>query len=203
MPLLPLSLFGDPVLRRKGDRILFFDTDLGKLFADMVETMRAERGIGLAAQQIGRALQFFVVDVRPDKGGDPDFTWTYDGKPAPLDLFMPLAVANAEVTILPDDEWLYEEGCLSFPGLRGEIARREKVRMRFQDLKGEAHEIVCDGLFARCIQHENDHCQGVLFIDRMEPKDLARIRSKLVQLKRDTEAEIKERKKAAKAGKKA
>ena len=111
---------------------------------------------------------------------------------------MPLAVANAEVEILPDDEWLYEEGCLSFPGLRGEVARQEKVRMKFLDLKGDAHEIVCDGLFARCIQHEHDHCQGVLFIDRMEARDLAKIRNKVVQLKRDTEAEIKERKKAAK-----
>ena len=197
MALLPLSLFGDPVLRKKGDRIRNFDADLAILFADMTETMRDERGIGLAAPQIGRSLQFFAIDVRPDKG-DPDFTWTYDGKAVPLDDFMPLAVANADVKILPDDEWLYEEGCLSFPGLRGEVARREKVRMTFADLKGRPHEIVCDGLFARCIQHEHDHCQGVLFIDRMEARDLAKIRNKVVQLKRETEAAIKERKKAAK-----
>lgn len=197
MALLPLSLFGDPVLRKKGVRIEKFDTELAAYFADMVETMREERGIGLASQQVGRALQFFVMDVRPDKG-EPDFTWTYDGKAAPLELFMPLAVANAQVEILPDDEWLYEEGCLSFPGLRGEVARQEKVRMKFQDLKGDPHEIVCDGLFARCIQHEHDHCQGVLFIDRMESRDLAKIRNKVVKLKRETEDEIKARKKAAK-----
>lgn len=200
MSLLPLSLFGDPVLRTKGARIEQFDAALAALAADMVETMRAERGIGLAAQQVGRALQFFVVDLRGDKGEKPDFTWTYDGKAgAPLDTFMPLSAANAELEILPDDEWLYEEGCLSFPGLRGEVARREKVRLRYRDLSGAPHEIVCDGLFARCLQHEHDHCQGVLFIDRMEPRDLARIRNKVVQLKRDTEAEIKARKKAAKS----
>lgn len=199
MSLLPISYFGDPVLRTKGARIESFDAELARFADDMVETMRDERGIGLAAQQVGRALQFFVVDLRSDKGEAPDFTWSYDGKPgAPLDSFMPLAVANASLEILPDDEWLYEEGCLSFPGLRGEVARQEKVRLKYQDLKGVAHEIVCDGLFARCLQHEHDHCQGVLFIDRMEPRDLARIRNKVVQLKRDTEAELKARKKASK-----
>ncbi len=203
MPLLPISYFGDPVLRTKGERVENFDAELARFSADMLETMRDARGIGLAAQQVGRALQFFVADLRPEKGAEPpDFTWSFDGKPgAPLDTFMPLCAANAQLEILPDDEWLYEEGCLSFPGLRGEVARREKVRMRYQDLSGATHEIVCDGLFARCLQHEHDHCQGVLFIDRMEPRDLARIRNKVVQLKRDTEAEIKARKKAAKESK--
>lgn len=193
MPTLPVSYFGDPVLRAKGAPVEQFDPALATLAADMLETMKAERGIGLAAPQIGRSLQFFVMEMRPDKPDvEIDFTWTYDGKPgAPLDTFMPLVAANARVEILPDDEWLYEEGCLSFPGLRGEVARREKVRMNYQDLAGVSHEIVCDGLFARCIQHEHDHCQGVLFIDRMEPRDLARIRNKVVVLKRVTEAEIK------------
>jgi peptide deformylase len=201
MSLLPVSYFGDPVLRTKGAKVAQFDADLAKLAEDMVETMRAERGIGLAAPQIGLALQFFVMDLRSDKDIEVDFTWKYDGKAAPLDSFMPLFVANAEVEILPDDEWLYEEGCLSFPGLRGEVARREKIRMKFSDIHGKPHELVCDGLFARCIQHEHDHCQGVLFIDRMEPADLAKIRNKVVILKRETEAAIKERKKAGKDAK--
>jgi peptide deformylase len=202
MSLLPVSYFGDPVLRTKGAKVEKFDADLAKLAEDMFETMKDERGIGLAAQQVGLALQFFVMDLRPGKDVEIDFTWTYDGKAAPLESFMPISVANAAVEILPDDEWLYEEGCLSFPGLRGEVARQEKVRMKFQDIHGKAHELVCDGLFARCIQHEHDHCQGVLFIDRMEAADLAKIRNKVVILKRETEAAVKERKKAEKEAKK-
>ena len=199
MPLLPVSYFGDPVLRAKGARIERFDAELATLAADMIETMKEERGIGIAAPQIGRSLQFFVMDLRPDKPDtEIDFTWSLDGKEGvPLDTFMPMHVANAEVEILPDDEWLYEEGCLSFPGLRGEVARREKVRMKYRDLSGAPHELVCDGLFARCVQHEHDHCQGVLFIDRMEPRDLARIRNKVVALKRDTEAALKASRKKA------
>lgn len=199
MSLLPVSYFGDPVLRTKGARIEKFDAELAAFAADMVETMKHERGIGLAAPQVGRALQFFVMEMRPDKPDvEIDFTWTLDGKAGvPLDTFMPMFVANAEVEILPDDEWLYEEGCLSFPGLRGEVARQEKVRMKYQDATGIPHVLECDGLFARCIQHEHDHCQGVLFIDRMEPRDLSRIRNKVVALKRETEAELKARKKNA------
>src|SRR6478609_8375393 len=148
MSLLPVSYFGDPVLRTKGAKVDKFDAELAKLAEDMFETMKDERGIGLAAQQVGLARQFFVMDLRPGKDVEIDFTWTYDGKAgAPLDTFMPISVANAEVEILPDDEWLYEEGCLSFPGLRGEVARQEKVRMKFQDIHGKPHELICDGLF--------------------------------------------------------
>lgn len=190
--LLPICKFGDPVLREKGAVVTTFDTALARLAEDMVETMHAAKGIGLAAQQIGRALQFLVIDLRVKDDEKPDFQFTFDGKTVPLELIMPLAVANPEVEILPDDEWLYEEGCLSFPGLTGEVARREKVRLRYDDLRGARHEIVCDGIFARCIQHEFDHCQGVLFIDRMEKADLLKIQTKVKQLKRETQTRLKE-----------
>ncbi|MDR2862519.1 MAG: peptide deformylase [Puniceicoccales bacterium] len=190
--LLPIRKFGDPVLRQKGDRVTAFDSTLTKLSVDMLETMYAAKGIGLAAQQIGKALQFFVVDIRTKSGADSEYEFTLDGKTVPVDILMPLAVANPEVEILPDDEWLYSEGCLSFPGLTGSVVRREKARLRYQDLQGVPHEIVCDGLFARCVQHEFDHCQGVLFIDRMEKADLLKIQTKVKQLKRETLARIKE-----------
>lgn len=190
--LLPICKFGDPVLREKGAPVTEFNPALGTLAGDMVETMHAARGIGLAAPQIGKSMQFFVIDLAVKTGETPDFSWTLDGKPVPLEIMMPLAVANPELEILPDDEWLYEEGCLSFPNLTGEVARREKVRLRYRDLKGIAHEIVCDGIFARCIQHEYDHCQGILFIDRMEKADLEKIKTKVKQLKRDTQAYLKE-----------
>jgi peptide deformylase len=190
--LLPICKFGTPVLRQKGEPVTTFDPALSELAANMLETMRAAHGIGLAAQQVGKALQFFVIDLTGKPGSPPEFSATLDGKSVLPDLLMPLAAANPEVEILPDDEWLYEEGCLSFPGLTGDVARCEKVRLRYHDLKGERHEIVCDGLFARCIQHEFDHCQGVLFIDRMEKPDLMKIQTKVKQLKRETQARLRE-----------
>jgi peptide deformylase len=190
--LLPICKFGNPVLRQKGEPVTTFDASLEKLAADMLDTMRAARGIGLAAQQIGKALQFFVVDLQIKPGEKLAFDYTFDGKHIPPELLFPLSVANPELEILPDDEWLYSEGCLSFPGLNGDVARQEKARLRYQDSKGVSHEIVCDGLFARCLQHEFDHCQGVLFIDRMEKKDLLKIQTKVKQLKRETLAWLKE-----------
>ncbi|MDR2429791.1 MAG: peptide deformylase [Puniceicoccales bacterium] len=190
---LPIRKFGDPVLRRKGAPVTVFDEALAAFAADMVETMRAAKGIGLAAQQVGRAMQFFVVELKAPDEGPVEFGFTLDGREVPLALLMPLAVANARVEILPDEEWLYAEGCLSFPKLNGEVARRERVRMSYQDLSGAGHEIVCDGLFARCIQHEHDHCQGVLFIDRMEKPDLLKIQARVKQLKRETLRALRER----------
>ena len=190
--LLPICKFGTPVLREKGSPVEAFGASLTKLAADMVETMRAARGIGLAAQQVGLAMQFFVVDLgaSPGEKTDVPFSFTVDGQTMPLGLFMPLVVANPVLEILPDDEWLYSEGCLSFPGLSGNVARCEKVRLQYQDLQGAPHELVCDGLLARCIQHEFDHCQGVLFIDRMEKADLLKIQTKVKQLKRATQAHL-------------
>ena len=190
--LLPICKFGTPVLREKGSPVEAFGASLTKLAADMVETMSAARGIGLAAQQVGLAMQFFVVDLgaSPGEKTDVPFSFTVDGQTMPLGLFMPLVVANPVLEILPDDEWLYSEGCLSFPGLSGNVARCEKVRLQYQDLQGAPHELVCDGLLARCIQHEFDHCQGVLFIDRMEKADLLKIQTKVKQLKRATQAHL-------------
>jgi peptide deformylase len=190
--LLPICKFGTPVLRRKGDPVTVFDATLEKLATDMLETMHDARGIGLAAQQIGKALQFFVIDFKFKPGEELPFTFTLDGKTLPPELLFPLAIANPDVEILPDDEWLSSEGCLSFPTLNGEVARREKVRLRYQDTRAVAHELVCDGLLARCIQHEFDHCQGILFIDRMEKKDLLKIQTKVKKLKRETLTRIKE-----------
>jgi peptide deformylase len=165
--------YNDPILRRKGDKITVFDAALAELAAEMVTTMHAAGGIGLAAQQIGRALQLCVVDLRP---AEVDFTWELDGAKPPLELFMPLAIVNPDISIgHGTDEYLYEEGCLSFPDIRGEIARPDAITVKFQDEHGTPHTLRCDGLLARCIQHEADHLNGVLFIDRMEKK----IRSKL------------------------
>jgi peptide deformylase len=160
-----------------------FDAALAALADDMVATMHAAEGIGLAAQQVGRALQFCVVDLRDAKR---DFAWELDGARPPLELFMPLALANPAVTPLPSDETLYEEGCLSFPGIRGDVARPDAARVEFQDLQGLPHTLVCTGLLARCIQHEADHLNGVLFIDRMDKKTRAGIEDAVKALAKET-----------------
>jgi peptide deformylase len=158
--------YNDPILRKKGARLTAFDADVAQLVADMLATMRAAAGIGLAAQQIGRALQLCVIDLREV---EPDFKWELDGARPPLDLIMPLALANPEITVARGtDSYLYEEGCLSFPSIRGDIERPDAITVKFHDERGVPHVLSCDGLFARCIQHEADHLNGVLFIDRMK-----------------------------------
>lgn len=145
-----------------------FDAFLHQLSADMIATMHEAQGIGLAAQQIGRALQVCVVDLRK---AEIDFTWELDGAKPPLDLFMPLTLTNPDLTVeRGTDDYLYEEGCLSFPKIRGDVARPDAITVKFQDEHGVAHVLRCDGLLSRCIQHEADHLNGILFIDRMEKK---------------------------------
>lgn len=157
--------YNAPVLRQKGEAVVAFDAALSKLAADMVETMHAAHGIGLAAQQIGRALQLCVLDLRET---DRDFSWELDGAQPPLELIMPMVMANPKVELLPSAKTTYEEGCLSFPEIRGDVARPDLIRATFQDAQGTPHTLVCNGLFSRCVQHEADHLNGTLFIDRMD-----------------------------------
>lgn len=160
--------YGDPILRRKGERITKFDKALAQLAAEMVDTMHQAAGIGLAAQQIGRAIQLCVVDLRRTEA---EFTWELDGAKPPLEVFMPMTIVNPELSVTRGTaEDVYEEGCLSFPNIRGDVVRPEVITVKYQDEHGMPHTLHCDGLLARCIQHEADHLNGVLFIDRMEKK---------------------------------
>jgi peptide deformylase len=174
----------DPILRRKGDKITMFDAFLRELSAEMIATMHEANGIGLAAQQIGRALQLCVIDLRK---AQVDFTWELDGAKPPLDLFMPLTIVNPELSVARNtDEYLYEEGCLSFPNIRGDVARPDEITVKFQDENGVPHVLRCDGLLARCIQHEADHLNGILFIDRMDKKVRAAIEPEIRALAKTT-----------------
>ncbi|MCR5183410.1 MAG: peptide deformylase [Opitutales bacterium] len=182
----PIVPYGAQILRKKGEAVVDFDDKLQKLADDMIETMHDADGIGLAAQQIGLALQFFVVDVQPGENESQDFKLELDGRPVPAKLVMPMVVANAKIELLDDEEWLCREGCLSFPGIRGEVVRCENIRMHFQDVAGTPHVLEATGMLARCCQHENDHCQGIVFVDRMEARDRLKNAVKLKILKRDT-----------------
>jgi peptide deformylase len=184
MAVLPIINYGDPVLRARGEPVRAFDGELARFAREMVETMRAASGIGLAAPQVGRSLQLFVLDT--SHNSEP---LEFDGRPVTdPSALMPMALANAEVTILPGESETVDEGCLSFPGVRGHVDRVERVAVDFRDLTGAPHRLVATGLLARCIQHEHDHCQGVLFIDRMSPGHRMRAEPKIRRLLRETQA---------------
>ncbi len=181
---LRVTLYGEPILREAGAPITEFNDELKQLAKDMFETMYDEEGIGLAAQQIDQALQLCVVDVRPPKGADPSFNYSFDGKQPPLDLIMPMAIINPKISIIDATEDVYEEGCLSFPGVNGKVIRPIGVRCEFQDVDGHPHVLEADGLLGRCILHEVDHLNGVLFIDKMNKRDLMKNEAKIKKLRR-------------------
>lgn len=181
---LRITQYGESILHQKGSPIESFDAELSQLSKDMLEAMHQVEGIGLAAQQVGKALRFCVVDV-PDHPEYP-MACIVDGKALSPSLLMPLSLANPEITPLPSDEYYYEEGCLSFPEIRGDVARPERILVHYQDLDGVRHELECDGLLARCIQHEADHLDGILFTERMEKKVYAEVKAEVQALKKKT-----------------
>lgn len=180
---LKIVRFNEPILRKKGAKVTAFDAALAQLAEDMIEAMHAAEGIGLAAQQIGQAIQLCVVDLRPSEA---EFDWQYDGARPPLELFMPLVLVNPEVTLVPEPTTVYEEGCLSFPQIRGDVVRPDEITVKFKDTAGHAHELRCNGLLSRCIQHEVDHLNGVLYIDRMAEEVVEALEPQLKALKKAT-----------------
>jgi peptide deformylase len=184
--ILRVTQYGEPILRKAGEPISVFDAELVEIAKDMTETMYDEEGIGLAAQQIGKALQICIVDVRPPEGAEVAFNYSYDGKQPPLDLFMPMVICNPKITIIDEQEDVYEEGCLSFPGVNGKVDRPIGVRCEFQDVQGNPHVIEADGLLGRCILHEADHLNGELFIDKMYKRDLLKNQAKIKKLRRES-----------------
>jgi len=166
--------------------VAVFDAALAQLAKEMVATMHEAHGIGLAAQQIGRAVQLCVVDLREVEA---DFVWELDGARPPLELFMPMTLVNPELKPVRGTEtFTAEEGCLSFPKIRGDVERPEAITVKFQDEHGVSHVLACDGLLARCIQHEIDHLNGVLFIDRMDKKVRAPLDDAIKALAKETRA---------------
>jgi peptide deformylase len=185
--ILEVIKYGHPVLRQKGARIEKVTLEIKKLIADMVETMHASHGIGLAGQQVGQALQLTVIDVREVK--DRPSWLELDGKPADVNEFMPLVLINPELKP-GGDPVAGGEGCLSFPEIYAEITRPESVDVKALDKKGKPVAFRCGGLLARAIQHETDHLNGILFIDRMSRKTKEELRSELDELQAKTKAEL-------------
>jgi len=189
--ILEVTKYGNPVLRQKGARIETITPEIKQLIADMFETMYATKGIGLAAQQVGKALQLTVLDVRGVT--DRPSTLELAGKPADVDEFMPLVLINPEIKPL-NDPVLGPEGCLSFPELYGDVLRPESVEVKALNEKGQPIEFRCGGLLARAAQHETDHLNGILFIDRMDRKSKNEIRDELDALQAETKATLQAKK---------
>ena len=164
--ILDIVKYGDPVLRQKGDRVEEITPKIKQLIDDMLETMREAHGIGLAAQQIGMPLQLTTVDVTGVE--DRPSQLSIDGQAFNPEDCMPLVLINPEWTAVGDTKKEAPEGCLSFPEVYGDINRYEEIDVMAKDEKGEAVAFRCGGLLARAIQHEWDHLQGILFIDRMD-----------------------------------
>jgi peptide deformylase len=175
-------------LRRKGARIESVTPTIQKLAADMIETMYVFKGIGLAAQQVGLAVQLMVVDVR--EVTDRPSSLELDGQPADVAGFMPLVLINPE--IIPVGQTIAgAEGCLSFPEIFADVSRPEVVDVKALDAKGQPLQFRCGGLLARVIQHETDHLHGILFIDRMTKQIKEELRSELERLQVETKAALK------------
>jgi len=145
----------DPVLRRKTRKVTDFGPDLQTLVEDMVETMRAEPGVGLAANQVGVSLRLLVVEYPEDDSKED----------SPHKLYV---VANPEFTRLSDEMVVGTEGCLSIPGYWGNVERHEAVMVKGQNRRGQPLTIKAKGWLARIFQHEVDHLNGMLFVDRAD-----------------------------------
>lgn len=189
-----LTKFGESILKKKALPVESFDEELKSLSADLVDTLYKENGLGLAAPQIDVQKRVFAIDMRRRSDDSVLCDFTIDGKTLPLDIAMPLIAVNPQVEEIGDYIELAEEGCLSFPGIFAEVERSAEVKMTYRDIQGAEHVLVCSGLFARCVQHENDHLDGVCFVDRLTPRQLFKIEPKLKRLRRQTRDFLKTQK---------
>ena len=181
--ILSISQYGDPILRVKGKRIEKIDDHIRELAANMIETMHAANGVGLAAQQVGEALQLTVLDVSQVE--DRPSTMKLNGEDVDPKTVMPVVLINPEIEIGGATE-TGTEGCLSFPEITGQIERAKSIIARAQTVEGDTIAIQASGLLARAIQHEVDHLNGILFIDRMNSAAKAALSSRLKRLQKET-----------------
>ena len=189
--ILRVTKYGEPILLKKGDTVKLFNKELEQLASDMIETMYVNEGMGLAAQQVDEDKMICVVDIwfppddeRADERANESFT--FDDKSPPLELIMPLVMVNPVITTFPGESSVYEEGCLSFPEIKGNVIRPNNIEVTFQDLKGGYHKIQSSSFLGRVIQHEVDHLDGILFIDRMDKESVGAIKPELKKLKRQS-----------------
>lgn len=168
----PLVYYGHPTLRRKSEPVKEITPEIHQLVQDLIDTTKAHDGAGMAAVQIGQLHRVFVLCR---------YIYHEDGR---WTMTPPYVYINPRIIYHSKETLLDTEGCLSIPGLRGEVERPEKIRATWTDLEGKAHEEEFEGYNARSILHENDHLNGVLYIDRMADKDRKYIDPDLRALKK-------------------
>ena len=176
MALLPILTAPDPRLKKKSKPVETVDDDVRRLMDDMLETMYAAPGIGLAAPQVGEALRVIVLDVAKDD------------QPK-----QPLRLANPEIVWASEERIPHEEGCLSLPEQFADVTRPREVRVRYRGHDDEVRELDASGLLAVCVQHEMDHLEGLLFVDHISTLRRSMILKRLVKYKKAKAAEKDER----------
>lgn len=189
---LRVTQYGEPILRAKGEKIEDFGLRLQELIDNMFDTMEAAHGIGLAAQQVGENKLLCIVDVTGIEDR-PSQLWL-DGKEADVEAFMPLVLINPKI-VHEGAEEVGPEGCLSFPNIYGDVPRPSKINVEAQDRNGKTYTFQAGGLLARCVLHEFDHLNGLLFIDRMTTEEREKIRNDVATLKSQTDSWLKSQKK--------
>ncbi len=181
---LTLKMYGTPVLRQKAIEITKFDSKLKELSEEMFRVMYEAKGIGLAAEQIGRKERIFVIDIPPLSDTNQN------GERENPNVQMPEIFINPKIISHSESTQKGIEGCLSFPGITAEIERFYEVRTEYMDLNGITKIINAKGLLARAIQHELDHLNGVLFIDKISPIKKILLDGKLKKLLKETKKNL-------------
>jgi peptide deformylase len=171
MSLLPITIYGDKILRKKVDKVKEVDFKTIELIKNMFDTMKNASGIGLAANQVGVDKSIFVIDISPVEGYEDH---------------RPTALINPEIVYYSPEKVFIEEGCLSIPDIKAEVERPETIRIKFQDADLIEHEIETNDLLSRVMQHEFDHLQGVLFIDKIDDRTRKKMNSELIRIKKRT-----------------
>jgi len=171
--------YGNEILREKAKRVEAVTDEIRQLSKDMISTMYASNGVGLAAEQIGRTESICVLDVSPAYGEG-------DGREKECPAAMPLTLINPEITE-SEGESVQEEGCLSFPDIFVPVKRPERIVVKYMDLEGRENSLDTGGFLARAIQHEMDHLNGVLLYDHMSAVKRVALAGKLRRLKKESE----------------
>lgn len=178
--LLEIKQMGEPVLRVKCREISLSEPGLEQLTQDMLETMEAAEGVGLAAPQVGLPIRLVVIDMPEEEESITLFK--VNGEDAVMEEHLPLVMINPEIVELSGNKVPFTEGCLSVLRYRAIVHRPENAKVKFTRLDGTEVEVESNGLLARCFQHEVDHLNGVLFVDRLSSAYKMTLKKKLLKL---------------------